>query len=350
VLDLRQIMRRCHELAKLGVQGTSPNPIVGTVILDGQSIIGEGWHEKYGEAHAEINALNSVQTKNLPRISKSALFVSLEPCSIHGNTPPCTTAILESGIQKVVISSRDNTPGVAGISEYVLNDKVEDLIYGIDHQLGDRLAAPRNVYIAQKRPYIILKWAQSKDGFIGRTNEPIAISNEYTKRYVHKLRSEVGAIVVGSNTVRIDNPSLTTRYFYGKSPLRVVFGSINIQDYKSLKLITDEAPVLIMSTSSQESIQSDTVSSVLIDAMENFHKKFCDEMYNRRIQKVLIEGGATTLQRLIDDGLWDECQIITAPKEIEGGVKAPILLDQEPTQSFNILGDSIKIYHNPPVS
>ena len=180
--------------------------MVGAVIVENEEIIGEGWHQCYGQAHAEINALRSVKDVDRHRIPKSTIYVSLEPCSIHGNTPPCTDAILREGIKKVVIASRDKTIGVDHVSEYILTKKGVDVNYNEDDPIGAYIASARNTYVSKNRPHIILKWAQSRNGLISLKNSRTPISTPFARRYVHQLRSRVDAILVGSNTVQIDNP------------------------------------------------------------------------------------------------------------------------------------------------
>jgi len=332
-------------LAILGVQDVTPNPVVGAVIVENEEIIGEGWHKKYGKAHAEINALNSVQSKNRGRLAQSTIFVSLEPCSIYGNTPPCTDAILNAHIPNVVISARDRTEGVDEISEYILNEKNLNLSYGIGYELGKLLAAPRNIFVSKKRPYIILKWAQSADGFIGRPNEGVPISNEFSKRYVHQLRSEVDAIVVGKNTAIIDNPSLTTRYFPGKNPLRVILGNLDLHKYQRLKLLSDNHQTVIVGTEPCSHIPN-YAEYIMVSDGGSTQDTLCNYMYDRGLQKILVEGGATTLQGFIDAGLWDECRIITNSSFLEIGIKAPVFSNEGPSQRFSLLNDTIEVFHN----
>ena len=329
----------------LGTQTAAPNPMVGSVIVGNEEIIGEGWHREYGQEHAEINALNSVQTTNIGRLKKSTIFVSLEPCSIFGNTPPCTDAILNAGIENIVVSSRDKTQGVDQVSEYILKEKELNLTYGIDHELGDLIAAPRNIFVSQKRPYIILKWAQSADGYIARPGEQTAISNLFSLRYVHQLRSEVGAIVVGRQTAIIDNPSLTTRYYSGKNPMRIVLGSLDPSEHGHLNLFADGNPTLIFGNQSTKE-DFDQVQIFPVGGDQEMLPILCHQMFERQIQKILVEGGATTLQSFIDANLWDECRIITNSKELKSGIKAPTSMKNQATQSFNLMDDRIEIFHN----
>ena len=345
MLEKRHYIRRCHELAILGAQNAAPNPMVGSVIVGTEEIIGEGWHRQYKKEHAEINALNSVQTANFPQLKKSTIFVSLEPCSIFGNTPPCTDAILKAGIENVVVSSRDRTKGVDHISESILKEKELNLTYGIDHELGDLIAASRNIFVSQKRPYIILKWAQSSDGFIARPEEATSISNQYSLRYVHQLRSEVGAIVIGRRTAIIDNPSLTTRYYSGRNPLRIVLGNLDSLEHGQLNLLSDGNPTLIIHRNPPEK-SPDHVKHIVVEDNDQIIQTLCNQMFERQIQKILIEGGAATLQSFIDANLWDECRIITNSKALKDGTRAPVFPNMSSTQSFNLMNDRIDVFHN----
>ncbi len=319
--------------------------MVGSVIVENEAIIGEGWHQKYGEAHAEINALNSVQKENQARIKDATIFVSLEPCSIQGNTPPCTDAILRRGIQNVVISSRDQTVGVKGVSEYILKNKNLSLSYGVGHTIGDRITAPRNTFVSKRRPYIILKWAQSADGFIADMDAPTAISNQFTQRYVHQLRSEVDAIVVGRRTAIIDDPSLTTRYYTGSHPIRIILGTLDREQFSSLKVLSDGNPTFIFGTE-RTYTHSEHLTTVNVVDKRLMLDKMCDHLYSMNVMKVLVEGGVTTLQSLLDANLWDECRIITNPQKLKSGIKTPKFPQLSPTQSLHIFDDDIKIYHN----
>jgi len=217
----KNLIQRCFDLARLAQGKVSPNPIVGSIISTPNMIIGEGYHQKHGEAHAEVNALLSVKQKNLKKIVNSSISVSLEPCNYHGLTPACTDLIIDRGIPKVNISTIDRTSKVNSTGLEKLKSNGKEVTYGIKESKGKFLARVRNTFVTQKRPYIILKYAQSKDGFIGQEKKQIWLTNSYTKRLVHKWRSEATAIIVGTNTAIVDNPKLTTRLYPGTSPLRI---------------------------------------------------------------------------------------------------------------------------------
>ncbi len=216
-------VQRCFDMAVLGVDKVSPNPMVGAILVHKNRIIGEGYHEKFGQAHAEVNALRNVEPSDKKYISSSTLYVSLEPCCIHGNTPPCTDLIIKNGIPEVVISCLDQTPKVAGEGVGKLKRSGINVFEGLLKQKGERLSNIRNTFVTEERPYIILKYAQSLDGFIGKPDRQVWLTNSVSKRLVHKWRQEADAIIVGTNTALIDNPKLTTRYFSGSCPLRIVF-------------------------------------------------------------------------------------------------------------------------------
>ena len=204
--DEELYIKRCFDLARLGKGKVSPNPLVGAVIVHENRVIGEGYHAAYGKAHAEVNAIESIKSEDKKLLKESIIYISLEPCCIHANTPPCTDLIIKNQIPKVVFSSIDRTPNVDGKSIEILEDAGCQVQLGILQSEGDQLCRFRNTFVAKKRPYIILKYAQSLDGFIGKKEESIWLTNSISKRLVHKWRSEADAIIIGTNTAEIDNP------------------------------------------------------------------------------------------------------------------------------------------------
>jgi len=328
-------VRRCHELSIIAGKATSPNPNVGAVLVDADEIIGEGWHEQYGTPHAEINALDNVALESKSRIAKSTMYVSLEPCSIHGQTPPCTDAILRKNIQEVVISARDETEGVREVSEYILKQKNIKLTYGVEEELGNYIARPRNTFVTKKRPYIVIKWAQSADGFISQNDERTTISNPFTRRYVHQIRSKVDAILVGRRTVEIDNPQLTNRFFSGGHPLRIILGKVSEGKEPSYHVFNDGRPTLQLDKSQ---IGRPNDNDFLIAC--------CKQLHEQSIMTMLVEGGRTTIEGFLKQGLWDECHIITNTNTLGEGLKAPLLPDAPCVQEFKIHNDHIAIFHN----
>lgn len=334
-------IQRCFELARLGNGTVSPNPIVGAVIVEDQRILGEGWHQAYGSDHAEINALNDVNPSAKP-LDTAQIFVSLQPCSIQGKTPPCTRAIIRNELDSVIYSARDLTDGVKDVSTTELQKEGVRVYPDIQSMRGNLLVAPRNTLVEQQRPYVILKWAQTKDGYISRENESTAISNVLTKRYVHKLRAQVDAIVVGRKTVEVDNPSLTTRHYPGSSPKKVILGN-SLKGIRDKQVMTDSNPALVFVN---EPIQSSEVGDHVIQ-VQNTISDMLAHMGQFKFNQILVEGGSYTLQSFIDHDLWDEIQIITNDKELKNGVNAPkIPSNSHCSQSFRMLDDHIKIFHH----
>jgi diaminohydroxyphosphoribosylaminopyrimidine deaminase/5-amino-6-(5-phosphoribosylamino)uracil reductase len=338
-------IQRCFDLAKKGLGTTSPNPIVGAVLVYDNRIIGEGWHQKYGSAHAEVNCLKSVKEDNKKFISKSTLYVSLEPCCIFGKTPPCTNLILENKIPKVVISCLDLTPNVAGNGVEILRKNGVEVITGILEKRGQEISAVRSIFVTQNRPYIILKYAQSQDGIIGKENEQIWITNSLSKRLVHKWRAESAAIMVGTNTAKIDNPSLTTRHYFGKSPLRIVLDK-DLKLERKLSIFSGEVETWIIN----EKRESDGEKSNLKYIQIPFDGKLLPQLLNRLFEKkhntLLVEGGAYTLQKFINQNLWDEARILTGNVWLENGIKAPFVPGSL-GEKYQIGTDTLTIIKNP---
>ncbi|GJM32688.1 MAG: riboflavin biosynthesis protein RibD [Saprospiraceae bacterium] len=337
-----QYMQRCLDLAILGSGKVSPNPMVGAVLVHENRIIGEGWHERYGAAHAEVNAVANVKEKDRPFLPQSCLYVSLEPCCIHGNTPPCTDLIIKHRIPKVVISCVDFTPEVHGKGVEILRKAGVEVITHILAAKGEQLSAPRRIFVQKNRPYIILKYAQTKEGFLAaKTKEQIWISNHYSKRLVHKWRSEVDAILVGTTTAKTDNPSLTNRYYYGKSPLRIVLD-------RQLKLSTDLAlfdqrsPTLVYNE--LHSKTSGLLTYQKID-FSNLLPSLLNDLFSRKLSQLLVEGGAHLLGQFVEAGLWDEARVLVGSAYFPEGIPAPILPKKHEVE-FQIGNDLLKIYRN----
>jgi len=317
-------MQRCLELAVKGAGFVAPNPMVGAVMVFEDRIIGEGWHQKFGEVHAEVNCLASVKEKDREFISQSAMYVSLEPCAHFGKTPPCADLIIKNKIQKVIIGCQDPFKEVNGKGIEKLKEA------GVEVELADRLLEYecRNLnkrfftFHSSQRPYIILKWAQTSDRKIASgSRERLLISNEYTNRLVHKWRSEEAAILIGTNTALSDNPELTTRLWKGPSPIRMVI-DMDLKLPSSLKIFNREVKTVIFNSMKQEE-QGNLIyykmkkSSTLIPQLLN-------AIFQLKIQSVIVEGGAKLLQSFIDEGLWDEMRVINNYKlTVESGLDAP---------------------------
>lgn len=334
-------MQRALQLAQLGAGSVSPNPMVGCVIVHEGIIIGEGWHQKYGEAHAEVNAVNAVKDKLL--LSKSEVYVTLEPCSHFGKTPPCANLLIEHQVKKVIICNYDPNPLVAGQGIEKLRQAGIEVEIGLLEDEGRELNKRFFTYIEKKRPFIILKWAESADGFIANKNyEAVQISNLLSRRFVHKMRAEEDAIMVGTNTAKYDNPKLDTRFWTGQNSLRVL-----IDKYSSLP---DNLNIF---DGSQETIcyttvtRSGTLSRILevpllTTAIEQF---ILQDLYQRKIQSIIIEGGTILLQSFIDVGLWDEAFTLKSKLILEDGIKAPKIGGREILREN--LDDNILIKRTP---
>lgn len=339
-----QFMCRCIQLAKMSAGNVAPNPMVGAVLVYEDKIIGEGYHQKYGEAHAEVNCINSVSENNKPLIEKSTIYVSLEPCSHYGKTPPCADLIIKNNIKKVIIGIQDIYKKVAGAGIQRLKNARLEVITGVLENECRDLNKRFFTFHQKQRPYVILKWAQSANGKIGSINgERIFISNDYSNRLVHKWRSEEAAILVGTNTVLKDNPSLTTRLWKGKNPVRIVIDN-DLKLPAGLNVFSKPTNTIIFN-SSKKSIE-DNIQYIQIDN-KNFLEEMLYALYELNIQSVLVEGGAKTLQSFIDDGLWDEARIITNEEMIiENGISGPEMKNFKLTRQKKCFNDSIKYYQN----
>lgn len=321
-------MYRCLQLALNGKRNVSPNPMVGAVVVCDGRIIGEGYHCKYGEAHAEVNAINNVKDKSL--LKHSTLYVSLEPCSHHGKTPPCAQLIIDSAIPRVVVAILDPYPVVSGKGVHMLKKAGVDVTMGILEQEAWMLNKEFFVAQTKDRPYIYLKWAQTQDGFIDKERgskevpQPTPISNNFSRMIVHKKRAEVSAIMIGTNTAINDNPSLTTRFWYGKDPVRIVIdrkgripSGYNIFDGKVQTIIFTEQEV------NKSVSENTTFINVIFN--DNLFENIFFILKKNGINSILIEGGCKLLQSLIDTGLWDEAYIETSCVVFGRGLKAPII-------------------------
>ncbi|MCP3927593.1 MAG: bifunctional diaminohydroxyphosphoribosylaminopyrimidine deaminase/5-amino-6-(5-phosphoribosylamino)uracil reductase RibD [Bacteroidetes bacterium] len=337
-------VQRCFDMAVLGVDKVSPNPMVGAILVHKNRIIGEGYHEKFGQAHAEVNALRNVEASDKKYISSSTLYVSLEPCCIHGNTPPCTDLIIKNGIPEVVISCLDQTPKVAGEGVKKLKQSGINVFEGLLKQKGERLSNIRNTFVTEERPYIILKYAQSLDGFIGKPDRQVWLTNSVSKRLVHKWRQEADAIIVGTNTALIDNPKLTTRYFSGSCPLRIVFDK-NLRLPSTLNIFDDKIPTWILSekTISNNSFSKTKIVQLPFD--QYLLKNLLSILFQTKKSTILVEGGKRTLQSFLDQNLWDEARVFTSPLKLKNGIQSPDL-KKTATFSRKILNDTLRIYYN----
>lgn len=339
-------IRRCIELAERGIGNVSPNPLVGSVIVFNDKIIGEGYHRKYGEAHAEVNAINSVKNKDLLKVS--TLYVSLEPCAHIGKTPACADLIVTLGIPKVVIGSVDPYFKVDGKGISKLKEATIDIMSGILKDECDFLNRRFFTFHLKKRPYIILKWAESGDGFIDRdrtytnNDRPEWITNEYCRTLVHKWRTEEDAIMVGKNTVILDNPRLTSRNWYGHNPVRVVIDKM-CELPCSYKIFDDMATTIIFN--SKQDRKKYNLEYIKIDFSDKILTQILQILHEKGIQSIIVEGGTRTLNEFILRNLWDEARIFVGNNNFISGVKAPAF--KGVYDSVSQFGDStLKVIYN----
>lgn len=315
-------MRRCIQLARCGEAGAAPNPMVGAVIVHEGRIIGEGYHRRCGGPHAEVNAIRSVREPEL--LCQSTIYVSLEPCAHHGKTPPCADLIIEKRIPRVVIGCQDPFAKVDGLGIRKLRDAGIEVKVGVLEKECIELNRRFMTFHQHRRPYVILKWAQSSDGFIAAADgKPVRFSVPATTALVHRLRSQSDAILVGGRTAITDNPSLTVRHWHGTSPLRVVIDTHGTLP-PVLALFSGEAETMVWTNWN------------LADLM--------DELFSRGVQQLLVEGGAEVHRRFIQDGLWDEIRVETSPVRLADGVKAPTLPSALPSDHCIIDGNCIEVF------
>ncbi len=339
----KEMMNRCLQLAKNGFGTTYPNPLVGCVITHNNIIIGEGWHQKSGLPHAEINAINSVKDKSL--LKESTLYVNLEPCVHFGKTPPCANAIIENNIPKVVIghidySSKVNGKGIEKLRNYSIEVKdncLEKETYDINKRFF--------TYHKKNRSYIILKWAETNNGFIGKEKERIWISNSYAKQVVHKWRTEEQAILVGKNTVLIDNPKLNAREYVGNNSVRIIVDK-ELAVSKKMNVLDNRIKTIVFNEKKDE-IELNTTYITLDFNEKDGIPALIDELYKQEIQSIIIEGGAFTLNKFIEYGFWDEARVFIATNvEIENGITAPKLKNHQLVSAKNIDNNILYQYIN----
>ena len=340
-MDDGNFMKRALDLAARGKGSVSPNPRVGCVIVYENKIIGEGWHGKFGGPHAEVMAVESVLAKEL--LPKASFFITLEPCSYHGKTPACTDLIKKIKPLRVVVASLDPNPRVSGRGVELLKSANIQVEFGLMHEEAVRLN--RRFFIAMnlKRPYIILKWAETADGFIAKSDyDSKWISNELSRQLVHKWRSEEDGILVGYNTVVHDNPQLNVRDWSGSDPIRIV-----IDKKKSLsrdhKVFDKQAKTYWLNTVGEHADEPVIIRSF---SEEDFIEQSLGLLYEENIGSIIVEGGAATLGEFIAHGLWDEARIFTSTQEFEQGIPAPVLKNPVASQQM-IQNDRLSIIYNP---
>ncbi len=341
-------MRRCLELASLGAGQVAPNPMVGAVLVHDDRIIGEGFHKKFGEAHAEVNCINSVNENDRDLIPGSTIYVSLEPCAHFGKTPPCADLIIHERIPRCIVALRDPFPDVNGKGIEKLLAAGVDVKVGILEDEARELNKRFFRFHINHRPYIILKWAQTADGYIGAgEGQRLLISNEYSNRLVHRWRSEEAAILVGTRTAELDNPALTTRLWPGSSPVRLVV-DMNLRLSPGLHLFDGNVKTIVFNTLRHDDSGNPSYYQVTHDT--SLVHQICNALYQMKIQSVLVEGGARLLQSFIDEQCWDEARIITNRelygRSSPGCIPAPELSDAKKNAEQQMLTDTIEFFQN----
>ncbi len=334
-------IRRCFELARRGAGHVSPNPMVGAVLVHAGRIIGEGWHQRYGEAHAEVHCLRSVMPENQPLLPHSTLYCSLEPCFHFGKTPPCVDLVLAHRIPRVVVSNTDPNPRVAGQSLRKLAEAGVEVTAGILEAEGRWLNRTFFTWIAHNRPYIILKWAQSSDGYLGRIGERTAISGPAAQRLVHRWRSEADAILVGAQTALVDNPRLDNRLFFGPPPLRLAFDRRG-QLPTTAHLLDDSLPTWIFGPPRRGRWQQ---TQFFPGAEKVLIQNLLEQLRAANQAILLVEGGSQVLHQWLDEGYWDEIRVLENERALGEGLKAPGIPAQAILQeSYQVGTDRVEVW------
>jgi len=336
---------RCIQLAKNGLCNAAPNPMVGAVIVHNDTIIGEGYHIRCGEAHAEVNAVRSVKDESL--LKESTIYVSLEPCSHHGKTPPCADLIINKGIPRVVVGCQDPFSLVAGRGIAKLREAGIEVKVGVLEEECKQLIRRFVTFNTLRRPFITLKWAESADGFIDlhRTEgHPYIFSSPLSSMLVHKRRAEHSAILVGRRTALLDNPSLTTRNWYGKNPVRMVIDK-DLTLPKHLALFDGSVRTLVF-TQREDTSNRPNVEHIRLDFKIDILPQIMEVLYKEKLQSLMVEGGSILLQSFIDAGCWDEAYIEQSDAHLKDGVKAPSFSPEYDFLTFRKFGKDIKYVLN----
>ena len=336
----QEMIERCLALAEKGRGLASPNPMVGSVVTYNKKIIGEGFHQQFGGPHAEVNAINSVKDKGL--LKEATVYVNLEPCAHFGKTPPCADLLVNSGVKRVVIGCIDSFSEVSGKGIEKIKKAGIDITVGVLEKKCLDFNKRFFLFHREKRPFIILKWAESKDGLLSPANQekgkPLWMTGEESKTLVHRWRTEEDAIMVGTNTAIMDNPSLTARLWKGRNPLRIVIDR-ELKIPKEANLLDGLAKTLVFTEKEkgpEENVDFVKVSSVQL-------KDLLTELYKRGVQSLIVEGGKGLLESFINEGVWDEARVFVAPISLNAGVKAPSLGEESLSQRV-IGADTLSIY------
>lgn len=334
-------MNRCLELARRGAGLVSPNPMVGAVLVHEGRIIGEGWHQRYGDAHAEVHAIRSVADTGL--LKSSILYVSLEPCSHTGKTPPCADLIIESGIRSVIIGAGDPNPKVSGQGIRRLLDAKISVTSGVSEQAARELNPGFLSWHERRRPWVILKWAQSRDGFMAPADRKrVNISCDESLALVHSWRAIEDCVLVGTSTALLDDPELTVRYSKGRNPVRAVL-DMGCRLPNTLKLFDGSAQTLLLNA--LHNVDRGDLRYRLVDVSTSLPFGILDTLQSERIQSVIVEGGAKLLNSFISAGLWDEARIFASPEPLNQGLPAPAL-PGSPDSQTKVGVDSLTIIRN----
>ena len=339
-------MQRCLDLAANGLGNVAPNPLVGAVLVKEGKIIGEGFHRQYGKTHAEANAINNFLSHagNNAELSLATLYVNLEPCNHHGKNPPCTELIIRHKIHEVIIGCADPNKKVTSGGTRMLKDSGCNVVEGVLKKEAEELNRRFITYHTKNRPYIILKYAQSRDGFIApekNSSRDYWLTNEWSRKLVHKWRSEEPAIMIGTNTAESDNPFLTTRYWKGKNPLRIIIDR-KLRLPSSLNIFNADADTIVFNESKNQA--SNNIQYIKIN-FDDAVREMLQLLYVTEIQSVIIEGGAKLLQSFIEKNLWDEARVFTADKYLVSGIKAPRISVNQ-TSEEDIEGDLLAVFRN----
>lgn len=340
MMDHTKYMLQCLSLAEKGAGAVAPNPMVGAVLVYNHEVIGAGYHEQFGGPHAEVNCIRSVSAANQSLIPMSTLYVSLEPCNHTGKTPPCTDLILSSGIKKVVIACVDSSSKVDGKGIARLRDNGVEVIVGVEEQKALELNKRFFTFHQQQRPYIILKWAQSVEGFIGQSDQRVLLSTEECNVVTHQWRAEESAIWVGYNTAALDNPQLNVRLVKGNNPIRIVYDKELSLSY-DLHLFDGSIPTIRFNHTQNR--QNGNIEWIQIEP-DKALVQILEKLRQRQILSVIIEGGARLLQQFLDEGLWDEVRVIQTATNLSDGVKAPVLKQAVQTNQIQVGVDQIYFY------
>lgn len=345
--DDKLFMTRALQLARCGAGSTSPNPMVGAVIVCNGRVIGEGYHIRAGEPHAEVNAVNSVKQCDLPLLECSTMYVTLEPCSHYGKTPPCCDLIIACKIPRVVIATTDSNDLVNGGGIQRMRAAGIDVSVGVLEEESRRLNGAFFTFHQKKRPRVTLKWAQTSDGFIDvvRSGGPaLAVSDSVSRVAVHKLRSLHDAILVGTRTAMLDNPSLDVRYWTGRPPLRLVIDREGILP-GGLRLFDASSPTVIFTAKAREDLCGKNIEQIVLDFSQDVLPRIMEYLHSRKINSLLVEGGAVLLQSFIDAGLWDSARVETNPLLAVGrGVCAPRLANAVKVEEKYCGGNVVTVF------